>query len=47
MEAAYLNGIELIKTLPLKERFDVGEFKRDVEVVFGREEWYKGLLTAY
>jgi hypothetical protein len=46
METAYLNGIELIKTLPLKERFDVGEFRRDVERIFGREEWYKRPLTA-
>jgi len=47
MEAAYLNGIELIKTLPLKERFDVGQFKRDVDAVFGREEWYKLPIMAY
>lgn len=47
MEAAYLNGIELIKTLPLKERFDVGQFRRDVEVVFGREGWYKREAMAY
>ncbi len=40
MEAAYLEGIDLIKTLPLKSNFDVAAFKRDVKAIFAEEGWY-------
>lgn len=41
MEAAYLEGIELIKTLPLKSEFDVDAFKKDVEAIFAQEKWWE------
>lgn len=41
MEIAYLEGIELIKTLPLKSAFDVDAFKKDVEAIFAQEKWWE------
>ncbi len=41
MEAAYLEGIGLINTLPLEDDFDVAGFKKDVEEIFSRDKWYE------
>ena len=47
MEAAYLEGIDLIKTLPLKGDFDVEAFKKDVEKIFSRDKWYEEAVAAW
>ena len=44
MEEAYLKGIELIDTLPLKSEFDTQSFKEDVEAIFSQDKWYE-LIT--
>jgi|APTNR8051073442_1049403.scaffolds.fasta_scaffold08830_4 hypothetical protein len=41
MEEAYLKGIDKLKTLPVKERFDVDKFKKDVENIFSIDKWYE------
>ena len=41
MERAYLEGIDLIKTLPLKSSFDVEAFRKDVAAIFTKERWYE------
>lgn len=46
MEAAYLEGISLIDTLPLDGGFDVAAFKRDVEDIFSQDKWYEVVMEA-
>ncbi len=41
MEEAYLRGIEQLKTLPVKGRFDVDRLKKDVEMIFSKDRWYE------
>ncbi len=41
MEKAYLEGIDLIKTLPLKSSFDVDAFRQDVAAIFAKAGWYE------
>ncbi|MCB0633949.1 MAG: hypothetical protein KDD15_29665, partial [Lewinella sp.] len=41
MENAYLEGIDLISTLPLPANFDVAAFKKDVEAIFAVDKWYE------
>ncbi|GJM32101.1 MAG: hypothetical protein DHS20C18_11020 [Saprospiraceae bacterium] len=45
MEQAYLKGIDLIATLPLKSDFDVVNFKKDVENIFSNADWYKTAMA--
>jgi hypothetical protein len=40
MEKAYLEGIDLIGTLPLVAPFDQMAFRRDVEAIFADKDWY-------
>ena len=41
MEDAYLEGIDLISTLPLPGEFDVAAFRKDVETIFAVDKWYE------
>ena len=41
MENAYLEGIDLISTLPLPGEFDVAAFRKDVETIFAVDKWYE------
>ena len=46
MEAAYLQGIEQLKALPIKDGFDVDGFLEDVEKIFSRDGWYQRVQVA-
>jgi|APTNR8051073442_1049403.scaffolds.fasta_scaffold00517_16 hypothetical protein len=46
MEEACLNGIEKLKTLPVKGRFDVDMLKKDVEMIFSKDRWYEVAQVA-
>ncbi len=46
MEKSYLDGIDLIKTLPLKSNFDVAAFKHDVEAIFKNSNWFEKAIEA-
>lgn len=46
MEEAYLRGIEKLKTLPVKGRFDVDLLKKDVEMIFSKDRWYEMVKVA-
>lgn len=46
METAYLEGIDLIHTLPLKSDFDVAAFKKDVEAIFAQDKWWELAMAA-
>jgi len=46
MEEAYLKGIEKLKTLSVKGRFDVDKLKKDVERIFSRDKWYEMAQVA-
>lgn len=41
MEAAYLEGIDKLKTIKRLHNFDVDAFKKDVEAIFSKEKWYE------
>lgn len=41
MEAAYLKGIDKLAAVKSLENFDVAAFKKDVEAIFAKENWYK------
>jgi len=42
MENAYLEGIEKLQSLPVKD-FDAAGLKKDVEMIFSRDKWYEGV----
>lgn len=46
MEAAYLEGVELIDTLPLESGFDVTAFKEDVQAIFSQDRWYEVVMET-
>lgn len=45
MEAAYLEGIDQLATLPLPD-FDVAAFRRDVAAIFSQDRWWEGVEAA-
>ena len=44
MEKAYLEGIDLIDTLPLASEFNTKGFKKDVETIFSQDRWYELIM---
>lgn len=44
MEAAYLEGIDLLETLPLSSKFDIPAFKGEVETIFAQEGWWEKMM---
>lgn len=46
MESAYLEGIEQLRTLPLKGPLNIDKLKQDVQAIFALEEWYKRIPAA-
>lgn len=47
MEKAFLEGIDLIPTLKLAGPFDQVAFKKDVEAIFAKEDWFMADLKKY
>lgn len=41
MEKVYLQGIDKLNLIKEKGNFDVASFKKDVEAIFSKENWYK------
>jgi hypothetical protein len=41
MEKAYLEGIDMIGTIRLKDDFDIEKFKEDVKAIFSVDKWYE------
>lgn len=44
MEKAYLEGIDLIETLPLPSEFDIAAFKKDVALIFAQASWWEDVM---